>query len=75
MKTIAVSMLLILVSGISQAGASAGANCSWNPRLHRSVCVNRAPEIDMTSVAAGFTLCLGGLAVLRGRRAKGTPSI
>ena len=75
MKTIVVSMLLVCWTGLSHAGASGGQNCQWNPRLQRSVCVHRAPEIDMTSVAAGFTLCLGGLAVLRGRRAKDTPSV
>jgi hypothetical protein len=29
-----------------------------------------APEIDPTSTAAGLTLLLGGMAILRGRRAK-----
>ena len=29
-----------------------------------------APEIDLASTAAGVTLALGGLAVLRGRRAR-----
>jgi hypothetical protein len=29
-----------------------------------------APEIDPTSAAAGLTLLLGGMAILRGRRAK-----
>lgn len=31
-----------------------------------------APEIDAASAVAGLTLALGGLAVLRGRRSKGT---
>jgi hypothetical protein len=30
----------------------------------------RAPEIDAASAAAGLTLMIGGLAVLRGRRSK-----
>jgi hypothetical protein len=41
----------------------AGAACA-------SVVVARTPEIDPASAIAGLTLLAGGLAVLRGRKAK-----
>jgi hypothetical protein len=37
--------------------------------------VTQAPEIDPASTASGLTLLLGGVAVLRGRRTKLTPSV
>ena len=39
------------------------------------VSTTQVPEIDPASAGGGLTLLLGGLAVLRGRRAKLTPSI
>lgn len=74
-KTLLASMLLISWAGMSHAGTSTQQQCTWNERLHRLVCVHSAPEYDVKSLAAGLTLCLGGLAVLRGRRAKGAASL
>jgi hypothetical protein len=48
---------------VTESNAAAG---SW------SSTVARAPEIDSTSAASGLTLLLGGIAVLRGRRARPT---
>ena len=72
MKTLALSLILVSWAGVSNA-SPARESCSWNPRSEKFVCVHQAPEIDMSSVVAGFTLFLGALAVLRGRRVKGHP--
>jgi len=48
---------------VTESNAASG---SW------SSTIARAPEIDFTSSAGGLTLLLGGIAVLRGRRARPT---
>jgi hypothetical protein len=66
---------------MSIAGAASAANnqcvqilwwdfCPATPQIQQLPPTVSAPEIDPSSAMAGLTLMLGGLAVMRGRRAK-----
>jgi hypothetical protein len=78
LKKIGFIVLLAALSGT----ASAGETCKYLLGIFPYDCTSSgggrgarggptaAPEIDLASTAAGVTLALGGLAVLRGRRAR-----
>ena len=70
--------LIALLTALSGA-ASAGETCKYFLGIFPYDCKPTsgggggpkvAPEIDLGSTAAGLTLALGGLAVLRARRAR-----
>ena len=66
--------LIVILTALSGA-ASAGESCTWFLGLI-PICKPTttgptvAPEIDLGSTAAGLTLALGGLLVVRARRAR-----
>jgi hypothetical protein len=66
-STIAVAAGLIMMSGIA-AAVPVPSTC---PTAVNCFVPVAGPEIDPGSAAAGLALLLGGLAVLRGRRAQG----
>ena len=72
-RKIAAALALMILAGA--ASASESNDCReilWFTFCHsdKSDDVVKAPEIDPASAMAGLTLLAGGLAVLRGRRAK-----
>lgn len=72
-RKIAAALALMTFAGV--ASASHSDDCReilWFSFCHtdRNDDVVKAPEIDPASAMAGLTLLAGGLAVLRGRRAK-----
>jgi hypothetical protein len=78
-RKLALAIVLTTAAGIASA-TPPGVICSTHWFLGiipYEVCTNNppakpvaAPEIDAASAAAGLTLMIGGLAVLRGRRSK-----
>jgi len=71
---------IVLLTALSGA-ASAGETCKYFLGIFPYHCTSNggggggggptvAPEIDLGSTAAGLTLALGGLAVLRARRVR-----
>jgi hypothetical protein len=81
-RKLALAIVLTTVAGIASATVSSpGVTCTkhWFFGFPYDVCTVAppsktvaAPEIDAGSAAAGLTLMIGGLAVLRGRRSKVT---
>jgi hypothetical protein len=79
-RKFAFAILMTSVAGIASATVSQGGTCTTHWFLGiipYEVCTTApkpnpiaAPEIDGASAAAGLTLMIGGLAVLRGRRSK-----
>jgi hypothetical protein len=83
-RKFAFAILLTTVAGVASASVSPpGVICTTHWFLGfipYEVCANnsnnssptpvKAPEIDAASAAAGLTLTIGALAVLRGRRSK-----
>ena len=73
-KKLCLAALFLTVSATASAGkGEKDKHCTDDADYQgrKAVC---APEIDPTGAFAGFALALGGLAVLRGRRAKPTES-
>jgi hypothetical protein len=81
--TLGIAVLLLGTSGVSMAGHSHPSPPTIPPVVVTAcddikqldvlpICkkILTAPEIDPASAMAGMTMLLGGLAVLRGRRAK-----
>jgi hypothetical protein len=78
-RKFALAILLTTAAGIASA-TPPGITCTTHWFLGiipYEVCTNnpppnpvKAPEIDAASAAAGLTLTIGALAVLRGRRSK-----
>lgn len=80
LRKLALAIVLTSVAGIASARAP-GVTCTTHYFLGifpYEVCKNTppsnhvvaAPEIDAASAAAGLTLMIGGLIVVRGRRSK-----
>lgn len=80
-RNFVLAILLTTVAGIASASVTPpGAACTTHWFLGfipYEVCTKnppagpvKAPEIDAASAAAGLTLAIGALAVLRGRRSK-----
>jgi hypothetical protein len=79
-RKLALAIVLTTAAGIASATVSSpGVSCTTHWFLGifpYEVCTAPsskpvgAPEIDAASAAAGLTLMIGGLAVLRGRRSK-----
>jgi hypothetical protein len=77
MKKLALAALLLAMTGSSAFAGGGEKKC--NQFLFWSFCPEpthkhtvAAPEIDPASALAALSLMAGGLAVLRGRRSKGT---
>jgi hypothetical protein len=81
-RKIALGILLTAVTGAASASSSSDRSCKteylWGIIPYEVCTIARknpgpvaAPEINAASAVAGLTLMIGGLAVLRGRRAKG----
>ena len=67
---IAAAVVLMTLAGAASASVSQ-CEVGWLSFCGKNtVVVARAPEIDPASAMAGLTLLAGGLAVLRGRRAR-----
>jgi hypothetical protein len=81
LRNLALAVVLTSVAGIASARSNDGTTCTTQYFLGfipYEVCTHNppsnpvvtAPEIDASSAAAGLTLMIGGLIVLRGRRSK-----
>jgi hypothetical protein len=74
LKKISLAVALMSIAGV--AAAAPGKGCinfiifEWCPAPPSNPSPLQAPEIDPSSALAGLSLLAGGLAVLRGRRAK-----
>jgi len=68
-KAIGLAVLLASFASVSSAGPVTSIICKIDPKFGK-ICATKAPEVDPASAAAGLTLLMGGLVVLRGRRSK-----
>ena len=75
-RKLSLAALLMSIAGAASAAQTQCVQILWwdfcpkQQVIQQQPNVVAAPEIDPSSAMAGLTLMLGGLAVMRGRRAK-----